>query len=280
VPNALLDVEVTSDPDSHLREIGEVFRVFRLQDSGCVAYGVEVEGERWFVKTACTAPAEASLARAARFHAAVRHPAIVPLRHRLRAGERQTLVFPWVEGEVLYHATVPRTMRRTDPDCAMARFRRLPVDEVNAAITMILDAHLAVEQAGFVAVDFYDGCVMYDFDAHQVHLIDFDEYRPGPFRVDGDRMPGSTRYMAPEEWTNGATVDARTTVFNLGRAARLLLDGGDIEACWRGTDAQLEVIAKATRPDPDERYQTVVELITAWQAATVAAVPRRLVTRP
>jgi serine/threonine-protein kinase len=228
---------------------------------------VEVGGERWFVKTARSRMAAESLARAVRFHAAVRHPAIVPLRHWLRAEDRLTLVYPWTEGEVLYPATVPRTHRRSDPGSPMRRFRHLPVERAEAAVDRIIDAHLAVEDAGFVAVDFYDGCILYDFDAHAVRLCDLDEYRPGPFTVAADRLPGSTRYMAPEEWRRGATIDCRTTVFNLGRTARLLLDGGDLEVDWRGSQAQLDVVAHATDPDPQRRYATVRELADAWRSA-------------
>lgn len=267
----LLDVEVTGELEGYLRRIGRVFRTFRLQDSGCVSLGVEIGGERWFVKTARSRMAAESLARAVRFHAAVRHPAIVPLRHRLLAEGRLTLVYPWAEGEVLYPATVPRTSRRSDPGSPLHRFRHLPVERAAAAVDRIIDAHLAVEDAGFVAVDFYDGCVMYDFDAHTVALCDLDEYRPGPFTVVTDRLPGSTRYMAPEEWRRGATIDRRTTVFNLGRAARLLLDGSDVEVDWRGSRAQLEVIASATDPEPARRYATVRELAGAWRAASAEA---------
>ena len=192
---------------------------------------------------------------------------IVPLRHRLLADGRLTLVYPWVEGEVLYHATVPRTVRRSDPGSAMARFRQLPVPAVTGVVDQLLDAHLAVEGAGFVAVDFSDGCIIHDFHSGAVWLCDLDEYRPGPFTVDAERLPGSTRYMAPEEWRRGATIDRRTTVFNLGRGARLLLDAGDVEAAWRGTDDQLEVVRRATEPDPARRYASVAELVEAWRAA-------------
>jgi serine/threonine-protein kinase len=98
-------------------------------------------------------------------------------------------------------------------------------------------------------------------------LCDLDEYRPGPFTVEGERLPGSTRYMAPEEHRRGARIDERTTVYNLGRAIRLLLDAGDDERAWRGTPAQLAVVARATCEDPAGRYPAVAALADAWRAA-------------
>lgn len=193
----LLDIDRVVSVEAHLAAVGAVFRVFDQQDSGCQSYGVAIGAERWFVKTARTPEAIGSLERARAFHAAVQHPAIIELRRVVTTEDGvPVLVYPWVDGELLYHATVPRTVTRSHPDSPLARFRRLPVATVAAAIERVLDAHLAVERAGFVAVDFYDGCLLYDFEREQVRLLDFDEYRPGPF-VSTEQLSGSRRFMAP-----------------------------------------------------------------------------------
>jgi serine/threonine-protein kinase len=231
-----------------------------------VSFGVADGDDRWVVKTAVAAGAAASLHRAIALHRAVRHRAIIPLLHVIESAATPALVYPWFPGEVLYPATTPRTVDRSDPASAIARFRREPLHAVIAVLDEILDAHVAIERAGFVAVDFYDGCIMFDFAAKRVGLCDLDEYRPGPFTVEGERLPGSTRYMAPEELRRGATIDAHTTVFNLGRAIRLLLDSGDEERAWRGTPAQLDLVARATSPEPSARHPSVHELAAAWRA--------------
>ncbi|XUL88321.1 serine/threonine protein kinase [Streptomyces galilaeus] len=242
--------------ESYLRTLGEVFRSFRGQDSGCVSYGVQLpDGERWFVKEPTTASAQASLDRAWTFHQAVRHPAIVPQLHRIPVPNGHTAtVMPWRPGESLYGP-------------ARARFRTLPLASVLRAIDRVLDAHLAVEAAGMVAVDLYDGAFLYDFYADALYLIDLDEYRPGPFVLQDDRLPGSARFMAPEEWHRGALVDIRTTVYALGRTAHVLLEAGDHQA-WRGTPRQLAVVERATRADPAERFTGVREFTDAWRVAT------------
>ncbi|MET8075743.1 serine/threonine protein kinase [Streptomyces sp. NPDC005303] len=254
----LLDVDAISETEPYLRSVGEVFRSFREQDSGCLSHGVRLpDGSRWFVKEATTDRAQRSLDRAWAFHGTVRHPAIVPQVHRIAVGVRRTaVVMPWHDGEILYDPT------------ARARFRALPLARVHHALDRVLDAHLAVETAGQVAVDLYDGAFLYDFDAHELRLIDLDDYRPGPFVLAEDRLPGSTRFMAPEEWRRGATIDTRTTVHVLGRTARLLLDAGPGEDAFRGTAAQLAVVARATRPEPGERFGGVRELVEAWRAVS------------
>ncbi len=133
---------------------------------------------RWFVKEAVTDRGRHSLERAWAFHRAVRHRAIVPQVHRIAVGsDGAAVVMPWREGEVLYPAMVGGPRDRTGPGSPMARFRALPISRVLAAFERVLDAHLAVEVAGHVAVDFYDGALLYDFGGDVVHLVDLDEYR-------------------------------------------------------------------------------------------------------
>jgi serine/threonine-protein kinase len=244
---------------------GEVFAEFLRQDSGCRAYGVLLNGERWFVKHAVESRATASLQRAIALHDRVRHRAIIGVQDVFPTSIGPALAYPWRSGQSLYPADAVGPEGGVGSQAAHRRFRRLPLLEVVRAIDDIIDAHVAVCAAGFVAVDLYDGCFLYDFEQRSMQICDLDEYRPGPFTVEGGRMPGSRRFMAPEELIRGAVIDERTTVFNLGRTAALLLQSDD--GGWRGSDALNEVLVAATHDDPAERHATVAELASAWRAA-------------
>jgi serine/threonine-protein kinase len=234
------------------------FAVFDQQDSGCTSYGVVHEGTRLFVKVATTPEAADSLRRAVDFHAAVQHPAIVaPIEVHDGGGIDVRLISTWHDGEVLNAAT-----SRGSDRSGLARFRTEPLEVVRRAVATILDAHLAVAAAGFVAVDLYDGCFLWDTATRTMRLIDLNKYRPGPFEVPGDRLPGSLRYLAPEERQHGGRIDERTTVFGLGRTLQHLLDHPD---GWRGTAHERTVIGRATDPDPRRRFASVAELVDAWQ---------------
>jgi serine/threonine-protein kinase len=198
----------------------------------------------------------------------VQHQAIVTPTAYAERVNRAAMLYPWVDGSVLYHPTRTRYVSRDDPASPLHKFRQLPLDTIHGALETVFDAHLAVVDAGYVAIDFYDGSMIFDPATGVMRLVDLDDYRPGPFTVGSEPLSGSRRYFSPEETTPGATVDERTTVFRMGRTARLLLDAGDAEQAWRGNDDQLDVIAKATAADPTDRYQTLADFVAAWRKAT------------
>lgn len=249
--------------------LGTVFTVFdRTQDSGHVSYGVRAaDGRRLFLKTSgrpepspggtSRADRAEALRRTARLQMAVDHPALVPLREVVETSDGVVLVYDWFDGELLGSPA----LRRQDPAEAHQRFMRLPAPEIATALDQVLTLHVALEDAGWVVGDFYDGCLMYDFTTRRIVVMDFECYRPGPYLNDQGRLPGSTRFMAPEEHQLGATVDSRTTVFGLGRMLEILL------LARHSLPAVAALVARATASDPDDRPASVADLHAAWSAA-------------
>jgi len=238
---------------------GKVFATFAARDSGNVSYGVRIGDRRYFVKTAGRDDEPEHTARVARLRNAVviatscTHPALPMLEHVIESSVGPLLVYEWFEGEVL---GVPSTFRDA-PASSFQRFRALPAPEIAAVLTTIYELHAGLARAGWVAVDFYDGSLMYDFARHELRVIDLDMYSRGPFTNAVGRTFGSSRFMAPEEFELGAGIDERTTVFNLGRAALVFL--GE-----RGTQAQLAAATRAASPNPAARFTSVEEFFAAW----------------
>ncbi len=274
VAHPLVVPHIDGSAESFLRAAGRVFAVFgRSQDSGNVSYGVEIAGERWFVKTAGHPTARGRpgalthgervelLRAAARFARRFEHPTLAGLHTVIESPEGPLLVYRWAPGELLHR---PRH-RRADPDSAFRRFRALPPGSIVAVLDQVIDLHVLVAGAGWVAGDFYDGCLIYDFAGSRLTIIDLDMYRPGPIRNERGRMFGSTRFMAPEEFELGAVVDERTTVFTLGRTVLVLLGGdSDDGRPFRGNPEQLRVARAATTPDPAGRLPSVAAFARAW----------------
>jgi serine/threonine protein kinase len=269
VRTALLELgTLDRELERYLEEETEILRAYREQDSGCVSYAAYQAGDRFFIKHAVTDRGVSRLRRAEAIYAAVTHRALPHLLNRFQTPAGIAHVYEWVPGDVLYdYVTMNGEAGRNDPTRAHARFRVLPVERILDSLDAIYDAHVQVLAAGFVAVDFYDGCILYDFARHQTWICDLDEYRPGPFVLEEERLPGSTRFMAPEEFERGAMIDQRTNVFTLGRTAIELLGDGNLHSdAWRGTEAMRKLLARATSPNRESRLPSVEAFVREWRA--------------
>jgi serine/threonine-protein kinase len=282
--NALLDPEAIHEPPhQYLRSVGTVFAEFRepAQDSGNVSYGVAVAGNRYFVKTAGNPhdprpvldhPARVALLRnAVRLYESCPHPLLPRLYRVIESPSGPLLVYQWLDGELL---GVPRA-RRGDPESAFQRFRSLPASTICQCLDAVFDLHDALARVGWIAVDFYDGCLIYEFASGRLGVVDLDHYRAGPFRNEMGRMFGSERFMAPEEFAWGACIDERTNVFALGRTALVFLSDGTLTpGPFRGPPALFDVVARACDPDPVRRFGSVGMFCRAWHAAAAAELER------
>lgn len=269
-PTPLLTTAETPLPAvEFLGACGEVFARFgeQTQDSGNISYGVEAAGRRFFVKT----PGEVGVSTAWADHRArgdllrnaavlarsLSHRALPVLHHIVEAPDGPLLVYDWAEGLLLR----VEAEERTRPGSSFHRFVHLPPEAILRALDEIYDVHRRLVARGWIACDFYDGSVIYDFERHAVHLVDLDNYQRGPFVNEMGRMFGSTRFMAPEEFARGARIDEWTTVFTMGRAAAVFFEPTGIPAEVR------EVVERACREEPEERYPTLAAFHEVWTRA-------------
>lgn len=269
---------INDSPERYLQSIGDIFALFNTQDSGNISYGVAVNGVRYFVKTAgdpadsrpylAHAQRVALLRNAVVLAQSMAHPTLCQLHQVIESPQGPLLVYEWIDGELI---GVPRS-QRDDPTSAYQRFRALPVAELLRALDLIYDLHAHLAAAGWIAVDFYDGCLLYDFSPQTLRIMDLDTYHQGPFLNAMGRMFGSSRFMAPEEFQRGATIDQRTTVFTMGRTAALFLGDGTLErTAFRGNDALHAVVQRACQEERNERFATMTEFYTAWRAARLVS---------
>lgn len=97
-----------------------------------------------------------------------------------------------------------------------AAFFALPLDARLRVEDDLIDFLLCTHARGYVAVDFYDGSVLYDRAAGHALFCDVDCFARKPFVNRMGRLWGSSRFMAPEEFTLGAQIDERTNVYLAG----------------------------------------------------------------
>lgn len=138
-----------------------------------------------------------------------------------------------------------------------------------------------MNEKGYVAVDFYDGSIMYDFVEHKTMLCDIDFFRKKPVVNDmGEDWFGTKRLKAPEEYKRGAVIDERTNVFTMGallfeffgtfseeEIGRRYYENRFVPCrpeCWQLSEAKYRVAETAVAPGREMRYKTLAEFREAW----------------
>ena len=123
-----------------------------------------------------------------------------------------------------------------------------------------------VNAQGYVAVDFYDGSVLYDFESGQTTVCDIDFFRKQPCVNDMGRMWGSAKFQAPEEYRLGAVIDERTNVYTAGAMAFALFAGYErTRGAWQLDEGRFQAASRAVSQDPASRQASIERLREEWE---------------
>lgn len=252
---------------SFVKEYGTVFRIYDDQDSGNICFGTEKDGQRYFVKFAGApagqyngdpADAVARLKSALPIYRELKHENLIDLIEAKEIGGGFAMVFKWADGDC---------MGRMYP-AAHRRFMQLPIHARLAVFRDILSFFEYVASQNYVAIDFYDGSIMYDFESGRTTVCDIDFFRKQPCTNDIGRMWGSSRFQAPEEYQLGAVIDEITNVYTLGATAFALFGGYNrTREKWQLGDRLFDIAARAVSDDRTRRQQSIRQLTEEWEAA-------------
>jgi serine/threonine protein kinase, bacterial len=192
------------------------------------------------------------------------HPALARLLNVVECPLGPMVVYAKAQGELVGTARE----RRADPASAYQRFASLPATRLLGVFGVLIDLHVALQDAGWVASDLYDGCLIVELNSGRLTVVDLDTYRQGPSTNTMGRMFGASRFMAPEEFELGAPIDHRTTVFTLGRLAwhfgTRLTERAEM---FCGPPELAAVIRRACENPRARRYPSVRALAEAWTYA-------------
>lgn len=278
---------------SWLTQFGKVFSVIDETGSGCICFGVESD-KKYFYKIAGAKTIEAEvseaesiqlLKNAVAIYQDIKHPNLIEFIECFEYEQFFIAVFAWAEGECLFdHWNFDKYKENTQIESPAKKFKKLSVEQKLNVVEVLFSFFDTVAKNGYVAVDFYDGSIMYDFMKHQVTICDIDFFRKKPTKNDlGEEYPATKRLKAPEESMLGACIDEDTNVFTL---AGIIFDmfgiftKEDIQAryrknhfipCkvenWTLNQQSYEVVFKATQLDRSKRYQTIETFYHDWKDA-------------
>jgi len=263
-----------------LQSLGTVFCVFDQQDSGNISFGIEKNDTKLFVKYAGCRPMEFSgnprdaisrLIAAVPLYTTLEHPNLIRLVDHFETDDGYAVIFEWFNGVCLHsHWLFAGEAKHTHADSPFHKFRQLSIEKRLQSLDLIYGFHEYVESKGYVAVDFYDGSILYDFSVDLTKICDIDFYRLAPSVNDmGENFWGARRSKSPEQFILGAPIDARTNVFTMGAIAFGLL-GGEMDhsfSKWEASRSLYEVALRAVRPEREERYRTIHEFKRVWDLA-------------
>ena len=262
---------------SFLKKYGKVFTIFDDQDSGNICFGVQQEKEKYFIKFA-GAPtsrktigkkeAIANLKVTETIYKDLAHPSLIKLIDTEEMQDGYAMRFQWEDGDCF---------GRMYPE-SHARFQRLPIEHKLGVFSDILSFHAFAAEKGYVAIDFYDGSLMYYAEKKKTIICDIDLYAKKPYINQMGRLWGSARYMSPEEFQLGAAIDEVSNVYAMGAMAFSLFGGTwrddtkswskDISE-WRLNEKMFSVVLKAVSPERKKRQQSINELIRQWHQASL-----------
>lgn len=263
---------------SWLKQSGHVSDVFDENDSGNISFGVVNEDKKYFVKYAGAQTmnyqgnvetAINNLIQAIAVYQEVVHPALIHYVRTIRCDTGVAAIFDWVEGDCLFaHWTFSKWNRYTCEQSPYYRFRTLSLKKKLACIDVLFDFMMTIETMDYVAIDFYDGSIIYDFDKDKTVICDIDFFQKKPvINHLGSEFWGSQRVKSPEENMMGASIDHISNVYSLGMIIlRLLSDERNLGlATWCYSVSAYEVIKKATEEKRKLRYQSIADFAKAWK---------------
>ncbi|WP_066186143.1 MULTISPECIES: phosphotransferase [Gracilibacillus] len=249
---------------SFIQQYGKVFKVFDNQDSGNICFGVEKHRKKYFVKFAgaptaryagTTDDAIERLRSIVPIYQDLAHSHLIKYVQAEHIGGGFAVVFDWVDGECM-GKQYPLTRRR---------FMQMPLKIKLNIFDDILSFHYHVIKKGYVAIDFYDGSIMYDVMAEKTIICDIDFYAKMPYINKVGRMWGSSRFMSPEEWQQGAAIDEITNVYLMGATAFALFANDSREwERWQLNKALYKVALKAIHHERDQRQPSIQQFIEEW----------------
>jgi len=250
---------------SFLRKYGEVFKVFDDQDSGNICFGAADGARKYFIKFAgaptvragiSAEEAIANLKRTVPVYKDLTHPALVKYINSEETGGGFALVFEWVD------AGCPSRMYPLSRE----KFMRLSMEKRLGIFGDILNFHAHVAAKSYVAIDFYDGSILYDFGNEKTIICDIDYYAKAPYTNRMGRLWGSSRFMSPEEFTLGAGIDELTNVYTMGATAFFLFSDSDRSPEKWPLDMRLyDVVKRATSDERGQRQRSIPQLIEEWK---------------
>ena len=282
---------------SWLKKYGTAFFAIDETGSGCICIGMQDDNIKYFCKIAgvntidaVVSPQESVriLKEAVHLYYDLKHPNLVKIIDDYSYESYYVVIFEWTNGECLFdHWNFEKYSENLLLKSPKEKFKSLSTEKRLESVDVLFSFLKIVTGNGYVAVDFYDGSIMYDFDTNITTICDIDFFRKKPTVNDmGEDWFGTKRLKAPEEYLLGAVIDETTNVFTLGallfeffgyfskeEIAKRYAENRFIPCQinnWQLNNQSYFVALKAVNPNKSERFQSISQFFLAWDNSLCA----------
>lgn len=269
---------------SWINNYGTVFSVIDETGSGCISFGVEKDNKKYFIKVAGAKTVEAEISEkesiellkdAVEKYKKIHHPNLIKYIDSFDYNEFFVIIYEYAEGECLFdHWNFEKYENDSTIKSPIKKFKELSIDKRLDVADKLFSFFETVIESGYVAVDFYDSSIIYNFKNDETTFCDIDLFRKLPSINDlGKDYYGTKRLKAPEENEIGSTIDELTNEFTLGAIIFDMFSdvSNNNERYEKGmfipnkknefelNDNTYNVLLKATDYDRNNRYKSILE---------------------
>ena len=157
------------------------------------------------------------------------------------------LVFNWQSGECLFdHWNFDFYATHPEIESPQQKIKALSLKKKQKIANQLIDFLVFVEAQNYVAVDFYDGSLLYDFITDKLTICDIDLIQKKPFcNMKGFDYWGSKRFKAPEE---NQFIPLTQSAIGLNNDA-------------------YQTLLRAVAKEPKQRYLSIADFKKAWSSS-------------
>lgn len=269
---------------SWVNDYGIVFSVIDETGSGCISFGVQKDNKKYFIKIAGAKTVEAEISEqdsidllkdAVEKYKNIHHQNLIKYIDSFDINEFFAVIFEYADGECLFdHWNFEKYKNDSTLITPIQKFKKLEISKRLDVVYKLFSFFETFINAGYVAVDFYDSSIIYNFEKDEATFCDIDLFRKIPTKNDlGKDYYGTKRLKAPEENELGATIDELTNEFTLGAIIFDIFSNvsnndkryeigmfipNDLEEFELNTKTY-NVLLKATNYDRNNRYTSINE---------------------
>ena len=269
---------------SWVNDYGIAFSVIDETGSGCISFGVQKDNKKYFIKIAGAKTVEAEISEqesidllkdAVEKYKNIHHQNLIKYIDSFNINEFFAVIFEYADGECLFdHWNFEKYKNDSTLITPIQKFKKLEISKRLDVVYKLFSFFETFINAGYVAVDFYDSSIIYNFEKDEATFCDIDLFRKLPTKNDlGKDYYGTKRLKAPEENELGATIDELTNEFTLGAIIFDIFSNvsnndkryeigmfipNDLEE-FELNDKTYNVLLKATNYDRNNRYTSINE---------------------